>query len=244
MPEPDAAIFEQADFDAIYRGEPFIADTEVRLDRVPWDIGEPQPVVVELEAAGGFSGTVLDVGCGAGENALFLAERGHPVVGVDGSPTGLAQARERARVRGFEIEFVEDDATRLRTLAQRFDTVLDSALYHCLPDEKRADYAAALHRVTHPGAVLHLICFAHVSPETGAMAITQENLHANLDAYWEISGIERATYLTTLSQDLLAQLSSIPELAELGSAMYSAQLDSDSQGRVRMPMWQLRAQRR
>src|SRR5205814_1479838 len=49
----------------------------------PWDMEGPAPFVVDLEAAGRFRGDVLDVGCGTGENALYLASRGLRVVGVD-----------------------------------------------------------------------------------------------------------------------------------------------------------------
>jgi len=49
----------------------------------PWDIGRPQREFVRLEEAGKISGDVLDVGCGTGENALFLAGCGHAVWGVD-----------------------------------------------------------------------------------------------------------------------------------------------------------------
>ncbi|HZP89453.1 MAG TPA: hypothetical protein VFC04_00470, partial [Actinomycetota bacterium] len=42
-----------------------------------WDIGRPQPAVVRLEEAGEITGSVIDLGCGTGENALFLASRGH-----------------------------------------------------------------------------------------------------------------------------------------------------------------------
>src|SRR5207302_11255421 len=52
--------------------------------RPPWDIGRPQPAFVELVQAGELNkGRVLDVGCGTGENALYLAERGFSVAGVD-----------------------------------------------------------------------------------------------------------------------------------------------------------------
>ena len=49
----------------------------------PWDIGQPQPAVVRLASAGGFTGAVLDAGCGTGENALHVASLGWPVLGVD-----------------------------------------------------------------------------------------------------------------------------------------------------------------
>ena len=49
--------------------------------KAPWDIGKPQPVFVE--AAERITGSVLDIGCGTGENALFFAQRGHQTTGID-----------------------------------------------------------------------------------------------------------------------------------------------------------------
>jgi 2-polyprenyl-3-methyl-5-hydroxy-6-metoxy-1,4-benzoquinol methylase len=71
----------------------------------PWDVGVPQPAVVRLAAAGGFAGTVLDAGCGSGENALHVASLGRPVLGVDVAITALAMAREKAAERGIGAEF-------------------------------------------------------------------------------------------------------------------------------------------
>jgi SAM-dependent methyltransferase len=49
----------------------------------PWDTGRPNPEIVSLEEAGWISGSVLDAGCGTGENALYLASRGHERLEVD-----------------------------------------------------------------------------------------------------------------------------------------------------------------
>ena len=65
----------------------------------PWDIGRAQREFVRLEESGEISGAVLDVGCGTGENALFLAARGHDVWGVDSAPSAIAIARRRATSR-------------------------------------------------------------------------------------------------------------------------------------------------
>ena len=66
----------------------------------PWEIGRPQPAFVALEEAGEIVGDVLDVGCGTGENALYLANRGHEVWGVDGVPAAIERARQKAAERG------------------------------------------------------------------------------------------------------------------------------------------------
>ena len=67
---------------------------------VPWDIRQAQPRLMELEALGGIIGEVLDIGCGLGDNAIYLASRGHSVTGLDGSPTAIEEARRRADEAG------------------------------------------------------------------------------------------------------------------------------------------------
>ena len=68
----------------------------------PWDIGAPQPAIVRVASEGGFAGTVLDAGCGTGENALHVASLGLLVLGVDVAETAVAMAREKAETRGID----------------------------------------------------------------------------------------------------------------------------------------------
>ena len=79
----------------------------------PWDVGTPQPAIVQLASAGGFTGSVLDAGCGTGENALHLASLGLRVLGVDVAETALDAARTNAASRGFAAEFSVADALDL-----------------------------------------------------------------------------------------------------------------------------------
>ena len=67
--------------------------------KAPWDIGRPQPAFVEV--ADRVTGSVLDAGCGTGENALFFAERGHPVLGIDFLEYPIQEAKRKAEERGL-----------------------------------------------------------------------------------------------------------------------------------------------
>jgi SAM-dependent methyltransferase len=145
-PQGRAPVRGQTHFGALYQGKPPVEGVEFALDVPPWDIGEPQPALVALERSGALRSDILDAGCGCGDNALFLAECGYRVTGFDAAPAAIAQACQRARARGIELQFVLADATRLEGLEPCFNTVLDSGLYHCLSDEQCTDYAAALHR--------------------------------------------------------------------------------------------------
>ncbi|MFF0146210.1 methyltransferase family protein [Amycolatopsis sulphurea] len=225
------------DFEQVYRGTRPIAP------RIPWDIGEPQPVLVALEAAGGFSGEVLDIGCGPGDNAAFLTTRGYHVTGLDSSPAGVTEARARAAGKGLDISFGQADATRLDGYEGRFDTVLDSALYHCLDEETRPAYLAALVRATRPGARLHILCFPDTVPENYPVPdrITEQSLRETVGQGWTITRLAQATYTTALTREDAAD--AVSRLAPDEPAPDFSALTTDERGRVVLPLWQLTALR-
>jgi ubiquinone/menaquinone biosynthesis C-methylase UbiE len=159
----------------------------------PWDIGEPQPAIVRLASAGGFAGAVLDAGCGTGENALHVASLGLSVLGVDVAETALAIARAKADERGIEIEFVAADAFHLGRLGRRFETVLDSGLFHTFDADERPGYVASLASVTQPDGTLHVLCFSDDGPDTVPHPIGQEEVRAafNSSNGWRVAAIDR-----------------------------------------------------
>lgn len=176
---------------------------------IPWDIGGPQPAVEAWEAAGRFRGHVLDAGCGTGDNAIFLAQRGHRVTGLDIAPTAIAIARTRANgidpdcraPRGSqaptpivsnrsdnsgELDWVVGDAAAFQG---RFDTVLASALFHCLPTDQRTVLARTLRTAAVDGALLNLTCLADVE---APFKVPEDELRSALtDAGWKITRFER-----------------------------------------------------
>lgn len=145
------------DFDQAYRGGEPIDGLSFR--RVPWDIGRPQPLLVELEKAGRITGEVLDVGCGPGDTATYLAGLGYRVTGLDIAATAIEQARHRAADRGVSVTFDVADATTLDGYDGRFDTVVSSQLLHCFDPEQRRAHVAALARALKPGGKLIQFCF-------------------------------------------------------------------------------------
>ncbi|MDD4866650.1 MAG: class I SAM-dependent methyltransferase, partial [Mycobacterium sp.] len=100
----------------------------------PWNIGEPQPELAALLAAGKFRSDVLDAGCGFAELSLALAAEGYTVVGIDLTPTAVAAASKAAADRGLTTAtFVQADITSFGGYDGRFNTVVDSTLFHSLP---------------------------------------------------------------------------------------------------------------
>ena len=151
------------DFDALYRGES-PAEGVPAVTSVPWDTKAPKESVVALAGTGLIRGDVLDIGCGLGDNAIYLARHGHHVTGLDISPTALITAERRAADAGVDVTFAVADATELEGYAGAFDTIVDSGMFHCLDDDGKRSYAAAAHRAARPGARLLMSCFSDADP--------------------------------------------------------------------------------
>ena len=107
-----------------------------------------QPVVREI-LAGLPVGVALDAACGTGRHAVYLAELGHRVIGVDSSPEMLAVAREKLP----DAEFHEADLVQLPLPDQAVDVVVCALALTHLPDMERA--LAEFARVLRPGG--HLV---------------------------------------------------------------------------------------
>src|SRR5438132_11989324 len=87
----------------------------------PWDIGRSQPAIMKLAETGQITGLVLDIGCGTGENVLYLAEHGFVAAGIDGAPTAIRKARGKAKRPGVRARVEGADALALALPAQLFD---------------------------------------------------------------------------------------------------------------------------
>ena len=149
MTGPTSSEVPQFDFDAIYRGES-PAEGVPPFSTPPWDTKAPKENVVAWEQAGLVHGEVLDIGCGLGDNAIYLAQQGFAVTGLDISSTALITAERRAADAGVNVRFAVADATNLDGYTDAFDTVIDSGMFHCLDDEGKRSYSAAVHRAARP----------------------------------------------------------------------------------------------
>jgi len=152
MPEQKEENITVDFFESVYHGEP------------PWDIGRPQKEYIQLEQAGEIVGSVLDVGCGTGENALYLAEQGHEVWGIDFAPTAIQKAQEKAAQRHLTATFLVLNVLELHTLGRTFDTVIDSGLFHTLSNEDRPRFVDNLAAVVRRGGTYFMLCVSELTP--------------------------------------------------------------------------------
>jgi SAM-dependent methyltransferase len=138
------------------------------LKKTPWDTGITPPEIVAMidsgkVSIGAASPHALDLGCGTGTNAIYLAQKGFAVTGVDISRRAISLAKRKARLAGLtdRVRFERGDVTLMRRWAtgQSIDFAYDIGCFHNLDPEARARYAAALTAVLKPGAIYMLYAF-------------------------------------------------------------------------------------
>lgn len=113
---------------------------------------EPSRFLVE-ELSGVPAGRALDLACGAGRNAIWLAERGWRVTGVDYSEVALAEARRRATERAVDVDWILADLTEWSPPLGGFDLVC--VLYLQLPaGERRLVLGRAAEALAPGGTIL------------------------------------------------------------------------------------------
>uniref|UniRef100_UPI0037CA0326 class I SAM-dependent methyltransferase n=1 Tax=Nocardia sp. NPDC052566 TaxID=3364330 RepID=UPI0037CA0326 len=222
------------DFEQSYQ-EHTLMPGAAAMERLPWEIGRPQPELVRSESAGRIRGEVLDIGCGPGDSAIFLATRGYRVTGLDLSPTVIEKASARAVAERVAVSFAVADATELAGYEDRFDTIVSSALFHCLAPEQRQQHVAALLRATRPGARLIQFTFAkgEFSGAFAPYAIDENTLRSTFAApTWSIN---------TLRLGSLAAVASEPMLASFAESGFRPELDDERC--MQLPIWVLEADR-
>jgi len=165
-----------------------------------WETDRPQPEFVRLEEDGAIVGRVLDVGCGTGETAIFLARRGHVVWGIDFAENAIRRAERKAEERGVAVTFRVESALALDRLGATFDTVVDCGLFHVFLDPHRPLYAENLAKTLVPGGRLFLLCFSEEEPADwgGPRRVSQAEIRAVFRAGWRVRWIRPARYEVTL----------------------------------------------
>jgi hypothetical protein len=150
----------------------------------PWDIGKPQDELVRVFDELSIAGSVLDLGCGTGENVLELARRGLDAWGLDSTPAAIAAAEKKRDARGLKATFVTGDALDLAPLGRTFDTVLDCGLFHVIEENERRRYLKELAHVLRPGGRHLMLGFATNKTGIGPRGYSPEELRAYFADGW------------------------------------------------------------
>jgi 2-heptyl-1-hydroxyquinolin-4(1H)-one methyltransferase len=215
------------DFDPAYRGETAEFGAGVRP---PWSLGEPQPEIAALIDQGKIKGDVLDAGCGEAALSLHMAALGHNTVGLDASPTAIELAKIEAAERGLsKAAFEVADISSFTGYDGRFNTIVDSTLFHSMPVELRDGYQRSIVRAAAPGASYFVLVFDSTGmPDGPANPVTEDELRNVVSPYWVIDEIRPARIHAH-----------VPEDSPIDFPV--ADLRDEGNGRKSLPAWLLSA---
>ena len=137
------------------------------LDEIPWNIETPPNQLVQLIDTGKVkSCKTIDLGCGTGNYALYLASRGFDVTGIDISPTAINIAKEKAKKKGVRCNFlVANVLGDLFEVKETFDFAFEWELLHHVFPEQRMMYVESVYKLLNPKGAYLSVCFSEKDKE-------------------------------------------------------------------------------
>lgn len=143
-----------------------------RERKVPFFENHPDENLVEyIEKKRLVEGKALELGCGPGRNAIYMARNGFHVDAVDQSEEGLGWAKERAKEHRIQVNFIQSNIFDLGVEEGAYDLVYDSGCFHHIPPHRRMNYIDLVKKALKPGGLFALTCFVE-GGELGGAAIS------------------------------------------------------------------------
>jgi ubiquinone/menaquinone biosynthesis C-methylase UbiE len=131
------------------------------LERLPWELGRPREVLVELvESRRVRPGKALDLCCGAGTNPVFLAMRRFYITALDISDRAIEYAMEKADEAEVDINFLVSDFLNLPFRNENFSFAFDFGCFHHVEGENRINFIEGVYRVLEPNGTYLMVCFS------------------------------------------------------------------------------------
>lgn len=134
-----------------FGSDPHTFFNSVYQNIAPWDIGAPQPARAALIEKYPPENPILDLGCGSGDLAIYLAKLGYQVIGIDFVESAIKNAKDKITALSNEtsvsLSFQVADALKPSLLQEKFGAVFDSGFYHLFDSnqcEKLIDEVASI----------------------------------------------------------------------------------------------------
>lgn len=155
---------------------------------------------MKLAQNGEIHGKILDIGCGTGENVIFLSKFGTEAWGIDSASLAIEKAKVKAREREVKIKFLVGDAFRLDELRTKFDTVVDCGLFHIFSDEERTLFTKSLRSAMETRGTYFMLAFSTKEPTEwgGPRRLSEEEIRNVFRHGWKINYVRACTIETNL----------------------------------------------
>ena len=144
---------------------------ELTPERIPWNLEDPPQLIVDLvESKQILPCEAVDLGCGAGNYAVWFASKGFQMTGIDFSPKAIEMAQEISRKKGVTCRFIAEDLMGgLGRLHRSFDFAYDWEVLHHVFPEDREQYVLNVEKLLKPGGAYLSVCFSEEDPSFGGV---------------------------------------------------------------------------
>ena len=170
----------------------------------PWDSGRPSNELIRVVEAEHINPCrAIELGCGTGTNAVWLAQHGFDVTAVDLVPLAIEQAIDRAAKAGVKIRFLSLDLLSLPDLGAPFDFLFDRGCYHAVRRENATGYLDAIDRLLRPGATALILAGNAKEPlDPGPPVVSEDELRSELGSRFEIVALREFRFDAILGTDV------------------------------------------
>ncbi len=154
----------------------------------PWDTGEPSSELLRVLAEEKITPCpAIELGCGTGSNAVWLARQGFNVLGVDLSPLAIERAEQRAQAAEVKARFLAADVLDPPDLGGPYPFFFDRGCYHVVRRTDVSRYLRTLERVTAMGTVGLVLAGNACEPHSpGPPVVTEEEIRGELERLFEV----------------------------------------------------------
>lgn len=158
------------------------------LGFAPWDRVQPRELSEIVEGPEALPpGRALDLGTGLGSKAIYLANHGWQVTGVEMVPRALRTAQRHARDAGVTVDFRQGDVTRLGQLglAPGYTLVFDFGCFHGLKNAERSGYVDGVTALAASGARLLMMAFTRPIPPV-TTGVSESEIRERFGGKWDL----------------------------------------------------------
>lgn len=171
----------------------------------PWDIEAPQPRIIKLAKNNEIpKNRILDVGCGLGDNSIFLAKKGFSVTCMDIVHRAIDKGKMRANKQKVKIDFLVGDVLKLDQYFDQnyFNAIIDSGLFHILSDNQRPIFAKQIKSVLAVGGKYFMLCFSDKEKgKIGPRSISKKEIKETFSTMLRIDYIKDAFFATKWNKE-------------------------------------------